>query len=152
VKEQLKQYDLMFEEKFNKIPSRSEKEPLRPLYMYYKKLKQGIIHSKNVRKSSVASRKQEVLWEKEENKVQSQRRSYEGLNKVQRLQSETSSVTSRGKENINVNIRHSHDNYSLKEKDESKIRKLMKQRESFIKVNLKNLIILGAEKTESCPR
>jgi len=73
----------MFEDKFGKTPSRSEKEPLRPIYMYYKKLKQGIVASKNIRKSSVVSRKQEVLTNKEETKaLTSQRRSYEGFNKV----------------------------------------------------------------------
>lgn len=52
----------MFYQKFSKLPTRAEKEPLRPLYMYYKKLKQGIDNMKNKRKASVNnSTKEEEL-------------------------------------------------------------------------------------------
>lgn len=43
VKNELKVYDQAFQSKFNRIPSRSEKEPMRNLYMYYKRLKQAIV-------------------------------------------------------------------------------------------------------------
>jgi ribosomal 30S subunit maturation factor RimM len=43
VKNELKVYDNAFLAKFNRIPSRSEKEPMRNLYMYYKRLKQAIV-------------------------------------------------------------------------------------------------------------
>lgn len=39
VKNELKVYDNAFQGKFNRIPSRTEKEPMRNLYMYYKRLK-----------------------------------------------------------------------------------------------------------------
>lgn len=39
VKNQLKLYDSAFIATFNKAPQRNDKEPMRPLYMYYKKLK-----------------------------------------------------------------------------------------------------------------
>jgi len=39
VKNELKVYDQAFMQKFGRIPSRSEKEPMRNLYMYYKRLK-----------------------------------------------------------------------------------------------------------------
>jgi len=43
----------MFINKFDKLPERTEKEPLRPLYMYYKRLKQGIVALKTNRKASI---------------------------------------------------------------------------------------------------
>lgn len=42
VKNELKVYDNAFMQKFKRAPSRSEKEPMRNLYMYYKRLKQTI--------------------------------------------------------------------------------------------------------------
>jgi hypothetical protein len=42
VKNELKLYDNSFKSVFSRLPRREEKEPMRPLYMYYKKLKQSI--------------------------------------------------------------------------------------------------------------
>jgi len=42
VKKELKRYDLGFKKTFGRIPVRKEKEPMRPLYIYYKTLKQKI--------------------------------------------------------------------------------------------------------------
>ena len=42
VKNELKVYDQSFQHKFKRAPSRAEKEPMRNLYMYYKRLKQCI--------------------------------------------------------------------------------------------------------------
>jgi len=42
VKTELKIYDQSFQSKFKRAPSRVEKEPMRNLYMYYKRLKQSI--------------------------------------------------------------------------------------------------------------
>ena len=42
VKNELKMYDSSFRGVFGREPKREEKEPMRPLYMYYKKLKQAI--------------------------------------------------------------------------------------------------------------
>lgn len=42
VKNELKQYDQSFLNKFNRLPNRPEKEPMRNIYMYYKRLKQAI--------------------------------------------------------------------------------------------------------------
>ena len=42
VKNELKVYDQAFQSKFKRAPSRAEKEPMRNLYMYYKRLKQCI--------------------------------------------------------------------------------------------------------------
>ena len=39
VKNELKIYDQSFQSKFKRLPSRAEKEPMRNLYMYYKRLK-----------------------------------------------------------------------------------------------------------------
>lgn len=42
VKGELKKYDQLFISIFCRQPAKTDKEPLRPLYMYYKKLKQLI--------------------------------------------------------------------------------------------------------------
>ena len=42
VKRELKSYDQGFMAQFGRLPTREEKEPMRPLYMFYKKLKQAI--------------------------------------------------------------------------------------------------------------
>ena len=42
VKNELKVYDQEFISRFKRAPNRSEKEPMRNLYMYYKRLKQYI--------------------------------------------------------------------------------------------------------------
>ncbi len=39
VKEELKFYDETFQNYFNLQPNRNQKEPMRPLYVYYKGLK-----------------------------------------------------------------------------------------------------------------
>ncbi len=43
VKNELKNYDSYFAQMFKRSPEREEKEPMRPLYIYYKKIKQYII-------------------------------------------------------------------------------------------------------------
>jgi hypothetical protein len=81
VKEELKLYDTMFYNNFRKLPTRAEKEPLRPLYMYYKKLKQGIDNLKNKRKSSVNNSVKEEEFKKAAFAVNiQQRRSYDANN------------------------------------------------------------------------
>ena len=42
VKNELKFYDTSFESAFKRFPNRDEKEPMRPLYVYYKFLKQAL--------------------------------------------------------------------------------------------------------------
>lgn len=42
VKNELKAYDIHFAKTFSRPPNRHEKEPMRHIYMYYKKLKQAI--------------------------------------------------------------------------------------------------------------
>mmetsp|Transcript_30175 Transcript_30175/g.65939 ORF Transcript_30175/g.65939 Transcript_30175/m.65939 type:complete len:295 (-) Transcript_30175:155-1039(-) len=39
VKQELKRYDADFKKQFSRLPSHSEKEPMRPLYVYYRRLK-----------------------------------------------------------------------------------------------------------------
>ena len=46
VKNELKQYDNEFQTLFRRMPNRSEKEIMRPLYMYYKNLKNAIDNKK----------------------------------------------------------------------------------------------------------
>ncbi len=45
VKNELKYYDQAFQHRFARLPNRSEKEPMRQIYMYYKRLKQYIQRS-----------------------------------------------------------------------------------------------------------
>ena len=40
VKNELRCYDNDFKSLFNRLPNHHEKEPFRPLYIYYKKLKE----------------------------------------------------------------------------------------------------------------
>lgn len=78
VKELLKQYDVLFAKKFNSSPSKTEKEPLRPLYMYYKKLKQGIVLQQKSRKASMSTRQsQPQLITTNKPELTSTRRSYD---------------------------------------------------------------------------
>ena len=41
-KNELKNYDTSFQTAFKRFPNRDEKEPMRPLYIYYKMLKQAL--------------------------------------------------------------------------------------------------------------
>lgn len=41
-KNELKHYDTKFEQDYKRLPNREEKEPMRPLYIYYKLLKQAM--------------------------------------------------------------------------------------------------------------
>ena len=56
VKNELKVYDQAFVSKFGRPPNRSEKEPMRNLYMYYKKLKQAIVKKGTTTGGVVAQR------------------------------------------------------------------------------------------------
>lgn len=47
VKNELKQYDNEFQSLFRRLPLKSEKEIMRPLYLYYKKLKSAIEEKKS---------------------------------------------------------------------------------------------------------
>ncbi|EAS03951.1 hypothetical protein TTHERM_00456890 (macronuclear) [Tetrahymena thermophila SB210] len=52
VKNELKLYDQAFENYFNVQPTRNQKEPMRPLYVYYKGLKQALSKGQNENKTS----------------------------------------------------------------------------------------------------
>ena len=52
VKNELKVYDQAFMSKFKRLPSRVEKEPMRNLYMYYKRLKQYITRKQNTQQAN----------------------------------------------------------------------------------------------------
>jgi len=43
VKQELKRYDVEFRRQFNRLPSHPEKEPMRPLYVYYRQLKTMLV-------------------------------------------------------------------------------------------------------------
>ncbi len=57
VKNELKVYDQEFISRFKRAPNRSEKEPMRNLYMYYKRLKQYIDKRRKNRKSAEERRR-----------------------------------------------------------------------------------------------
>ena len=48
VKSELKTYDQGFLNKFGRIPNRNEKEPMRHIYMYYKRLKQALSKQQSI--------------------------------------------------------------------------------------------------------
>lgn len=55
VKTELKIYDQQFVGQFNRLPDKDEKQPMKPLYMYYKRLKQYID-----KKNSMAAASQNI--------------------------------------------------------------------------------------------
>uniref|UniRef100_A0A7S1A9T5 FAM13A-like domain-containing protein n=1 Tax=Noctiluca scintillans TaxID=2966 RepID=A0A7S1A9T5_NOCSC len=49
VKQELKRYDADFRRQFSRLPSHTEKEPMRPLYVYYRRLKGMITQAEQSR-------------------------------------------------------------------------------------------------------
>lgn len=49
VKQELKRYDSDFRKQFMRLPTHMEKEPMRPLYVYYRRLKTMIVHAEQSR-------------------------------------------------------------------------------------------------------
>mmetsp|Transcript_25777 Transcript_25777/g.47114 ORF Transcript_25777/g.47114 Transcript_25777/m.47114 type:complete len:293 (+) Transcript_25777:94-972(+) len=49
VKQELKRYDAEFRRQFGRLPSHNEKEPMRPLYVYYRRLKSMISQAEQAR-------------------------------------------------------------------------------------------------------
>merc|ERR1712136_373787 len=48
VKQELKRYDADFRRQFSRLPSHGEKEPMRPLYVYYRRLKGMITQAEQI--------------------------------------------------------------------------------------------------------
>ncbi|OII76882.1 hypothetical protein cand_022250 [Cryptosporidium andersoni] len=48
VKKQLREFDITYQKKYGQLPKKSDKELLRPLYIYYRKLKQSIEAMNNI--------------------------------------------------------------------------------------------------------
>lgn len=59
VKGELKVYDQSFSVKWGKQPQRADKEPMRQLYMYYKKLKQMISKKQQASQAITENHKEE---------------------------------------------------------------------------------------------
>lgn len=66
VKSELKIYDKDFTTLFNRAPNRSEKEPFRPLYAYYKKLKEHIDKAGGQNKEELEARIRNIKNERKE--------------------------------------------------------------------------------------
>mmetsp|Transcript_33289 Transcript_33289/g.75873 ORF Transcript_33289/g.75873 Transcript_33289/m.75873 type:complete len:290 (-) Transcript_33289:63-932(-) len=49
VKQELKRYDAEFRRQFGRLPSHNEKEPMRPLYVYYRRLKSMITQAEQAK-------------------------------------------------------------------------------------------------------
>lgn len=49
VKQELKRYDLDFRKQFARLPTHTEKEPMRPIYVYYRRLKTQIAQAEQKR-------------------------------------------------------------------------------------------------------
>lgn len=65
VKNELKVYDQDFIVKFKRAPTRSEKEPMRNLYMYYKRLKQYIEKREKIEEHNKKGGVQQIESKKE---------------------------------------------------------------------------------------
>ncbi len=78
VKNELKRYDVSFVDLFKRMPDRVEKEPIRPLYIYYKKLKQQIsqVNDNSIEKSQQQS-SHSISTENHKKGVSSSRNSFE---------------------------------------------------------------------------
>jgi len=66
VKSELKIYDKDFTTLFNRPPNRNEKEPFRPLYAYYKKLKEHIDKAGGQNKEEIEARIRNIKNERKE--------------------------------------------------------------------------------------
>jgi hypothetical protein len=66
VKNQLKNYDNNFKILFGRVPRREEKEPMRPLYVYYKKLKLALNRRANEKPQPKRMSKEETARKIEE--------------------------------------------------------------------------------------
>jgi len=49
VKQELKQYDSEFRKQFSRLPTHAEKEPMRPLYVHYRRLKTTITQAEHLK-------------------------------------------------------------------------------------------------------
>lgn len=56
VKQELKRYDAEFRKQFLRLPTHTEKEPMRPLYIYYRRLKAMITQAEQQDKTSAGRR------------------------------------------------------------------------------------------------
>lgn len=56
VKQELKRYDVEFKKQCMRLPSHSEKEPMRPLYIYYRRLKGMILQAEQQNKAASGRR------------------------------------------------------------------------------------------------
>ena len=66
VKNELKNYDNNFKNLFGRVPRREEKEPMRPLYVYYKKLKLALSKRSNEKPQQRRMSKEETTRKIEE--------------------------------------------------------------------------------------
>ena len=66
VKNELKTYDNNFKNLFSRLPRREEKEPMRPLYVYYKKLKLALSKRANEKPQPKRMSKEETVRRIEE--------------------------------------------------------------------------------------
>lgn len=63
VKNELKRYDLKFESFFNRSPIRNEKEPMRPLYIYYKMIKQYLGDDQTSKSNNHIEKKTQIIYQ-----------------------------------------------------------------------------------------
>lgn len=61
VKQELKRYDLEFRKKFTRWPVHKEKEPMRPLYVYYRRLKTMIAQADQTRQGHTSGHSGNVV-------------------------------------------------------------------------------------------
>jgi len=59
VKQELKRYDLDFRKQFGRLPTHTEKEPMRPIYVYYRRLKTQIAQAEQKRNGDSSRTRQD---------------------------------------------------------------------------------------------
>ena len=115
VKNELKIYDSAFQNIFKRYPERTEKEPMRPLYIYYKKLKQIIIkvcksdgdshkQSKDSLQNCTNNNKNLLIINEKENKTSSLDKKDNSLDKKLTVSTKEVIVNNFINTNINENI------------------------------------------------
>ncbi|KAL7068290.1 hypothetical protein ACR3K2_12770 [Cryptosporidium serpentis] len=56
VKKQLREFDITYQKKYGQLPKKNDKESLRPLYIYYRKLKQSIEAMNNMEFNKISEK------------------------------------------------------------------------------------------------
>jgi len=148
VKNELKHYDESFKSNFGRFPNRYEKEPMRPLYVYYKKLKQAISFKEanpnenieikpndnnnsinsNLKQSKQIYDSQELLTKQSEDTINNKNQSNNNKKITSSIGSINSSLEYPNSLNNTNNLLNSNVNLDLNNVKEKKLKELYKRK------------------------